>query len=204
MVTTPVQERSRATHRRLLNAAADLVEERGYAGTSVQAICERAGCTTGAFYARFGSKDALGTAFVDVLLEAADSVMERFETSTEPPTKAIGNLFNDAAAVYAKRAGLLRATLELAGQNHEVALGLRLLNDRSLRRIVRTVERRLEAAESRPSREAILIGFLSALTLLRESVLGARLFEEAAVLSRDRLVDELTVMVMRYLEIPDG
>jgi AcrR family transcriptional regulator len=61
-VRTENRERNRAA---LLAAAADLLEEHGYAGTSLAAIAARAGVTTGAVYSIFGSKAEL---FIEALL----------------------------------------------------------------------------------------------------------------------------------------
>jgi AcrR family transcriptional regulator len=64
--TWPARTESRLRNRRaLLDAAAELAEEHGYAGTSLGAIAARAGVTTGAIYSIFGSKAEL---FIELLL----------------------------------------------------------------------------------------------------------------------------------------
>jgi AcrR family transcriptional regulator len=52
-------ERQAQTRQALVDAAATLVVERGYAAASVEAISARAGFTRGAFYANFSSKEEL-------------------------------------------------------------------------------------------------------------------------------------------------
>ncbi|PJI52936.1 hypothetical protein CTI14_35415, partial [Methylobacterium radiotolerans] len=47
------------TKARLLEAAAQVFAEAGLDGASVEAVCERAGFTRGAFYSNFDSKDEL-------------------------------------------------------------------------------------------------------------------------------------------------
>jgi AcrR family transcriptional regulator len=49
----------------LLDAAHDVFAERGFHGSSIGEICERAGLTTGAFYSNYASKDALFLALFD-------------------------------------------------------------------------------------------------------------------------------------------
>jgi TetR/AcrR family transcriptional repressor of nem operon len=50
------------SRQKLLQAAISLVREKGYAATSVDQVCERAGLTKGAFFHHFKSKDALALA----------------------------------------------------------------------------------------------------------------------------------------------
>src|SRR5262245_24569706 len=50
---------------RLLTEAKELFLARGYAATTVDAICEKAGLTKGSFYYFFESKEELGLAVLD-------------------------------------------------------------------------------------------------------------------------------------------
>ncbi|WP_144794887.1 TetR/AcrR family transcriptional regulator [Microbacterium paludicola] len=68
-MTIPVTRRRENTRARLLDAAAQVFAEDGLDGASVEAICERAGFTRGAFYSNFESKDEL-------FLELASTVAE--------------------------------------------------------------------------------------------------------------------------------
>ena len=54
-----VSRRRRHTRERLLDAAFDLFAEEGVDATSIEAVCEHAGFTRGAFYSNFDSKYAL-------------------------------------------------------------------------------------------------------------------------------------------------
>lgn len=58
-MSIPVTRRRENTRARLLDAAAQVFAEVGLEGASVEAICERAGFTRGAFYSNFESKDEL-------------------------------------------------------------------------------------------------------------------------------------------------
>ncbi len=55
----PKQPRSRRTFERLVAAGLAILEEKGPAGVTVQAVVARARSSVGSFYARFGSKDDL-------------------------------------------------------------------------------------------------------------------------------------------------
>ncbi|MGH8048968.1 MAG: TetR/AcrR family transcriptional regulator, partial [Chthoniobacterales bacterium] len=61
---------------RILAAAKALFLARGYAATSVDSICEKAGLSKGSFYHFFDSKDALGLAAVDWTLQQSAAVLE--------------------------------------------------------------------------------------------------------------------------------
>lgn len=60
MTTTTAPARRRdATRQKLLDAAAEVFAESGLDAASVEAVCERAGFTRGAFYSNFDSKEEL-------------------------------------------------------------------------------------------------------------------------------------------------
>lgn len=58
-MTTVPSRRREATRQRLLDAAAQVFAEVGLDAASVEAICEAAGYTRGAFYSNFASKEEL-------------------------------------------------------------------------------------------------------------------------------------------------
>ena len=68
-VKSPPRRRSRAekqaeTRERLLNAAEDVFRRRGFAGSTVEEITEKAGFSRGAFYSNFESREQL---FIELL-----------------------------------------------------------------------------------------------------------------------------------------
>ncbi|UGB34732.1 TetR/AcrR family transcriptional regulator [Microbacterium sp. cx-55] len=65
------------TRARLLTAASEVFAESGFDGASVEAICERAGFTRGAFYSNFASKDEL---FFGLVQQVSDAKLERVTT----------------------------------------------------------------------------------------------------------------------------
>ena len=58
---------------RLLEAARDIIREKGFAATSVDDLCKAAGVTKGAFFYQFESKDALGVAAADFWVETTSA-----------------------------------------------------------------------------------------------------------------------------------
>lgn len=76
--TRPSSRRREQTRARLLDAAHALFGEVGMDGASVEAICERAGFSRGAFYSNFDSKEELFLALVSRMTEAKmDEVVGR-------------------------------------------------------------------------------------------------------------------------------
>ncbi|MFI9105325.1 TetR/AcrR family transcriptional regulator [Streptomyces fildesensis] len=74
----PKQDRSRATRRKLLEAAVSCLAERGWSGSTVSAVAERAGVTRGAAQHHFPTREDLFTAAIEhVAEEWLDAVRER-------------------------------------------------------------------------------------------------------------------------------
>jgi AcrR family transcriptional regulator len=76
------------TTSRLLASAADVFAERGFHGASIEAICDRAGFTRGAFYSNFASKDelffAMFEAHADVLIARLRTALEQASGASDP------------------------------------------------------------------------------------------------------------------------
>ncbi len=75
-------ERSAATRRALIDATLDLLVERGWAGITSVAVCERAGLTRGAFIHHF---DSLAQLFAAALDARYDELSTHAAAGT-PPT----------------------------------------------------------------------------------------------------------------------
>ena len=87
----PTKRRPKTTAA-LLDAAHEVFAERGFHGSSIGEICERAGLTTGAFYSNYASKDALFLALFD---RHSQRLVQRFSEfvsdalDTEDPLSAL-------------------------------------------------------------------------------------------------------------------
>ncbi|MBV8305442.1 MAG: TetR/AcrR family transcriptional regulator [Acidimicrobiia bacterium] len=85
-MTKRLRERqAEATHQLLISVARELFAERGYAGTSVEEIIQRAGVARGALYHHFAGKEALFRAVYDqVQAETASRVVAAALAGAEP------------------------------------------------------------------------------------------------------------------------
>lgn len=76
-----MQVRAETTRRFLLEAAAQLFDERGYAGTSISDISARSGRTSGAIYFHYASKEKLALAVVEGHFETWPELIGRIRTA---------------------------------------------------------------------------------------------------------------------------
>lgn len=65
----PQQERSRATHQRLLEATVECLAETGWSATTLAAVAARAGVSRGAMQHHFRTREDLITAALDLMFE---------------------------------------------------------------------------------------------------------------------------------------
>ncbi|MGR8009965.1 TetR/AcrR family transcriptional regulator [Streptomyces hypolithicus] len=147
----PKQDRSRATRQRLLEAAVSCLAERGWAGSTVSVVAERAGVSRGAAQHHFPTREDLFTAAVEYVAE---------ERST-----ALRALFPEGAA---NRAAVIGALVDLyTGPLFRAALHLWVAASNEDQLSVRVTE-----LESRVGREThrIAVDLLCA----DESVPGVR------------------------------
>src|SRR3712207_5579596 len=83
----------RATRDRILDAAQHLLLERGFGGTSVDAVLAEASVTKGGFFHHFPSKQALGLALVaryaSVDLQALEVFMPAAEAISDGPAEQV-------------------------------------------------------------------------------------------------------------------
>jgi len=71
------------TKRRILDVAQDLVLDRGFSGTTVDAVIDAAGISKGAFFHHFSSKNALGRSMLERYAAADAEILETFMAKAE-------------------------------------------------------------------------------------------------------------------------
>ncbi len=137
------QTRSRVTRALLLDAAQEIIADRGYHGAAMDDIVEAADRSKGAAYFHFPSKSDI---FEAVLLRLADRLESKVESAISPKRTALERL--DAAlttvlSTFAKHRRMARiALVELPGADsplRDATFGMR-------RRFVRLIETQLDAA----------------------------------------------------------
>src|SRR3712207_1252503 len=96
------------TRGRILDAAQRLVLERGFSGTSVDAVLAEASVTKGGFFHHFPSKQALGLALVERYAAVDHQILEDFmaraEAASDDPAEQLVSfmrLFEEAVVPLA-------------------------------------------------------------------------------------------------------
>ncbi len=102
------------TKRRILDVAQDLVLDRGFSATTVDAVIDAAGISKGAFFHHFASKNALGRSMLERYARADAEILETFmaraEEASEDPAEqlvAFARAFEEASDEMFSQPGCL-------------------------------------------------------------------------------------------------
>ena len=142
----PQQDRSRATRRRLLEAAVECLAERGWSGTTVLVVAERAGVSRGAAQHHFPTREALVAGTIEHMSElrrAGIAARHAVDHSTVEVLELLfgfysGPVFRAALALWVAAAADdgLRALIgpleaDLGRQAHRMAVALLRVDERA-------------------------------------------------------------------------
>jgi AcrR family transcriptional regulator len=137
-------EQAAATRERILAAAIELIAERGYAATSIEALCQRAGVVRTAIYWHFGAKEGL---LVPVIEHVAADWIEEIRRSVYRQGEPIARLDRLVASLrdlVIQRPHLVRLLVAMALERSEHDPGtrdaLRAIFERARAAIVQGVE----------------------------------------------------------------
>ncbi|OEV05089.1 TetR/AcrR family transcriptional regulator [Streptomyces oceani] len=152
----PKQDRSRATRRRLLEAAVTCLAEHGWTGSTVTVVAERAGVSRGAAQHHFPTREELFTAAVEYVAEQRSAVLRDLPgtASTHAVVELVVGLYTGP---------LFRAALQLwVAASHEPQLGPRVaaLEARIGRETHRMTLELLHADEATPGVRETVQGLL--------------------------------------------
>lgn len=207
-VTRPKQARSQETQERLLDAAEQLIEEKGLADVSIPEIVRRAGSSVGGFYARFRDKDALIRALEERFFQDVQARLdalappERWRGATIP--EIVRPCVTELVTTWREREALIRGFVLRAAKDPKIFDdGLRFRLEVSQRIGALLLARRDEIRHPEPELAIELavqlgFGFLEQAALLGEVRAGGRVLCDAEI------IDEFTTIFLAYLGIDPG
>ncbi len=100
-----------SSRERILEAAVDLIAERGYSATSVDALCRRAGIVKTALYWHFGSKEGLLAAVIDRVAAAWVDEIQKSVYQVGEPLERFSRALEGMREIVEQRPQLLRLLL---------------------------------------------------------------------------------------------
>ena len=90
---------SAGRRRKILKAASELIVKKGYRGTSLDAVVERAGCSKSAIYEYFGSKDGMLAALSEDIVHELSLTLFRYSNSDLKLEEALQDYARTAVAL---------------------------------------------------------------------------------------------------------
>ena len=195
-VRLPRQDRSRATFERLLDAAQELLQRGGVAGTSMAAVAQRAGSSIGALYTRVPDKATLVRAvqlrLVERQLGAVEELAEADLQGDAALDEIIGRLLTTITSTILADAGLLRAIIVQGMRDGVMRERVNLGLERLTRLLAEILGRHPDEHVHADHELAADMVVRTVSGVLQQVVLLDRPFDE-------RLVGELRTLVLRYL-----
>jgi AcrR family transcriptional regulator len=124
-VKPPIQARSQASLSRILDAAQEVIAERGFAGATVAEIVKRAKSSIGVFYDRFDDKEALldclHSRFCEESYATADDALDPKRWRDAGVDEILSKLVGFLVQIVRENRGILRAFLVRCGTDRPFA-----------------------------------------------------------------------------------
>ena len=193
----PSQGRSRFTVRQIVEAAARVFEERGYAGANTNRIAERAGVSIGSLYQYFPNKESILAVLLEQHTQEVANAVEAIRRHVaEEPHDLVGVLehfVEDMVELHSKNPRLQHVLLDEAPRPPHLKARLQEREQAA----VESTEIRLRAnpqVRVEDHRTAAYLAVQSIETLVHRFVV-----EPPDEVSRERFAAELVEMLVRYL-----
>lgn len=196
----PTQERARATVDVILRATAHILRHAGYDACTTNAVAKKAGVSIGSLYQYFPSKEALITALAQEHANRAYALLVESvrEASTQPRSmkETVTHYIRAMVNMHHVDPALHRV---LSEQVPRISSGVALVRDIS-QRSAELVRAWLEANQGKVRSVDLDIATFMLVTSV-EAVTHMLVIERPPHLDQERLVNELSELVVRYLGI---
>jgi AcrR family transcriptional regulator len=199
------QARSQETLERLLDAAEELVAERGFDNTTVAEIVRRANSSVGALYARFNDKDALLVClherFCEQAIATADMALDPARWEGCSISEIFATTIPFLTYTYQYRRGLIRAfSAKCSVDDSFLERAARVGREISAKLVTLLESRRDEIKHPDPAL-AVDFGMRLIFDALDHETLFGDLQRGQVQLSRDQLAEELARAFLSYLGV---
>ena len=199
------QARSQETLERILDAAEEVISERGFDNATVSEIVRRGKSSVGAMYARFNDKDSLLVCLHERFCEQALATTEAALDALRWEGATIGEIFSAAIPflvhVYHHKRGLIRAFMVRGSTDHHFAeRGGRLSRMISEKLISLLIARRDEIRHPDPVL-AVDFGLRMTFDTLDQATLFWDIQRSTIKYSPEQLAEELTRAFLSYLGV---
>lgn len=200
-VSAPKQERSRRTREKIIDAAIQLFEERGFERTTSNDIAAAAGVSIGSFYAYFADKrQLLLFIFERIVSERIDAVFSQFTIDDLLSDHVRDRIRNAVKRVFSNKCTtpmFNRVLREMGDKDPDIASVRNTLLTRSITHLKDLFLQAQAAGLTNPVNaeiaSTIIIHAVDAIA--SECVLAERIAED----EWDAYIDELTDMACRYV-----
>ena len=208
----PVQERSRESLQRMLDAAEGVIARHGLEGTTLPRIAAKAGISPSNVYRRFRDKDALMAAVFQRIRKRSAAAMT---AQVDPEiVRRVGliqfsrNIIEGMIRNFRADAALSRAAVEYSEQHWKARFvrKTRASEAQSFQTMVDTFMIWRDQIKHPDPERAVRFGFVMIALVLRELILfdRMRIFQDILPLDDDTLRQELPRVFLRYLGVELG
>ncbi len=199
------QARSQETLERLLDAAEELVSERGFDSATVSEIVRRANSSVGAMYARFNDKDSLLVClherFCEQALATADMALDPQRWEGSSITDIISTTVPFLTHTYEHKRGLIRAfAARCVSENSFAERASRVGREITEKLILLLLARREEIRHPDPTL-AVDFGLRFMFDTLDHETMYGDLQRGKIKFSREQLAEELSRAFLNYLGV---
>jgi AcrR family transcriptional regulator len=203
------QTRSQESLQRLLNAAVEVLNERGLEGATIPRIAARAGLSPGAVYRRFPDKDALLQTVVLTELEQMDENMAQLtpELAEQGSLQDFAKQMIQQSLEVHRQYSTLKRTLDqyvLTHPNAAFRNKVFKLNVRTIRRVADFLLLKRKEIKHPDPEAAVSFALIQLASTLRDVILVDTISEDwSSILPKDddQLLQELTRAFLSYLGV---
>ncbi len=204
-VVAPQQDRSKRTLARLLDATEQIIRDQGVDAVTIPAVTRAAASSVGSFYARFPDKAALLRTLheraCDQSVATAEAALDPGRWEGVPTADLLRSFIGFAVGLFAQRRPMMLAFTSALGGDRGFATR-RASTAAAIGRALRKLLLARKGSIRHPSPEVAVDMSLRLVTatLEQRNALESAGAPELAV-SDEVLADELTRVVMRYLDV---